>query len=93
MILKSLSDLFCSLIDKLLVFSLPNFPDWAMNAFQTAQDYLFQGAGFLSALFGPQMFGYLRTLFFLSLSVHIAYGLYDFVMWILKKIPLASIQK
>lgn len=93
MILKALSDMFCALIDRLLVFSLPNFPDWAMNAFQTAQNYLLQGAGFLQALFGTQTYGYLCTLFWLSLSVHIAYGLYDFVMWILKKIPLASIQK
>ena len=93
MILKALSDLLCKMLDKLLVFSLPEFPDWAMNAFQTAQNYLLQGAGFLQALFGTQMYGYLCTLFWLSLSVHIAYELYDLAMWIVRKIPLASIQK
>ena len=93
MILKALSDLLCAVFDKLLVFPLPNFPDWAMNAFYTAQDYLFKGAGFLNALFGPQTFGYLRTLFLLSLTVHFMYHMYDLVMWVLKKIPLVSIQK
>lgn len=93
MILKALSDLFCAMFDKLLIISLPDFPDWAMNAFLTAQDYLLQGAGFLQALFGSQMYGYLCTLFWLSLAVHIAYQSYDLVMWVLKKIPLASIQK
>ena len=93
MILKALSDLFCALLDKLLVVSLPVFPDWAMTAFQTAQDYLLQGAGFLQALFGTQTYGYLSVLLWLSLAVHIAYQAYDLVMWILKKFPLASIQK
>lgn len=93
MILKALSDLFCAMFDKLLVVSLPNFPGWAMSAFQTAQNYLLQGAGFLQALFGTQTYGYLCMLFWLSLTVHIVYGTYDLVMWILKKVPLASIQK
>lgn len=93
MILKALSDLLCAVFDKLLVFPLPNFPDWAMDAFQTAQNYLLQGAGFLQALFGMQMYGYLCALFLLSLTVHFMYQMYDLVMWVLKKIPLASIQK
>ena len=93
MILKALSDMFCALLDKLIVVSLPNFPGWATNAFQTAQNYLLQGAGFLQALFGTETYRYLCLLFGFSLAVHIAYQAYDLVMWILKKIPLASIQK
>lgn len=93
MILKALSDLFCAMLDRLLVFSLPELPDWMLNFWETAQNYLFQGAGFLQALFGNQTYGYLCALFMLSLTVHIAYGVYDLVMWILKKVPLASIQK
>ena len=93
MILKALSDMFCALIDKLLVVSLPNFPGCATNAFQTAQNYLLQGAGFLQALFGTETYRYLCLLFGFSLAVHIAYETYDLIMWILKKVPLASIQK
>ena len=93
MILKALSNMFCAMLDKLLVVALPNFPDWAMDSFETAQNYLLQGAGFLQALFGTQTYGYLCKLFLLSLTVHIAYGVYDLVMWALKKVPLASIQK
>lgn len=93
MILKALSDMFCALLDKLIVVSLPNFPGWAMNAFQTAQNYLVQGAGFLQALFGTETYRYLCLLFGFSLAVHVAYQAYDLVMWILKKVPLASIQK
>ena len=63
MILKALSDMFCALLDKLIVVSLPNFPGWAMNAFQTAQNYLVQGAGFLQALFGTETYRYLCLLF------------------------------
>ena len=93
MILKALSDMFCALLDNLIVVSLPNFPIWALEAFQTAQNYLVQGAGFLQALFGTETYRYLCLLFGFSLSVHIAYQAYDLVMWILKKVPLASIQK
>lgn len=93
MILKALSDLLGTMLDKLLLFSLPDFPDWAMNAFQTAYEYLLQGAGFLQALFGTQTYSYLCTLFWLSLTVHLAYEVYDLAMWILKKIPLVSVQK
>lgn len=93
MILKALSDMLCALFDKLLVFPLPSFPDWAMDGLSTAEGYLLQGAGFLQALFGSQTYGYLCTLFFLSFTVHVCYHAYDLVMWVLKKIPLASIQK
>ena len=93
MILKALSDLFCALLDKLIVVSLPIFPGWALDAFLTATNYLTQGAGFLQALFGTQTYRYLCLLFGFSLAVHIAYQAYDLVMWILKKVPLASIQK
>lgn len=93
MILKALSDMFCALLDNLIDVSLPNFPFWALDALQTAQNYLVQGAGFLQALFGTQTYQYLCLLFGFSLAVHIAYQAYDLVMWILKKVPLASIQK
>lgn len=93
MILKALSDMFCALLDKLIVVSLPVFPGWALDAFYTAMNYLLQGAGFLQALFGTETYRYLCLLFGFSLAVHIAYGTYDLVMWILKKVPLASIQK
>lgn len=93
MILKALSDMVCALLDKLIVVSLPDFPGWAMNAFQTAQNYLLQGAGFLQVLFGTQTYQYLCLLFWFSLTVHVAYEMYDLFMWVLKKIPLASIQK
>lgn len=93
MILTALSHLVCLFIDKLWVVSLPNFPTWAMDAFGTAKTYLLQGCGFLQALFGSQMYAYLCALFWLSVTVHVAFMSYDLIMWILKKIPMASVQK
>lgn len=88
MILEMLLTLLKNLLNLLLVFKIPSLPDDALNYIETIFTYLESGASIL-ANYTP--LAYLLVLFGIIVAIDIAIGIYHFVMWILKKIPVISI--
>lgn len=70
-----------------LPINIPPVPEEAMEYITQFFDYLVMGAGIL-ANYTP--FGYLMALFGVIIAVDVGLMLYHFVMWIIRKIPLAG---
>lgn len=70
-----------------LPINIPPMPDGAMEYINQFFDYLVMGAGIL-ANYTP--FAYLMTLFGVIIAVDVGLMLYHFVMWIIRKIPMAG---
>lgn len=70
-----------------LPINIPQMPEEAMEYITQFFDYLVMGAGIL-ANYAP--FGYLMILFGVLIAVDIGIMLYHFVMWIIRKIPMAG---
>lgn len=67
---------------------IPPMPEQASQYIEQFFDYIEMGAGIL-ANYTP--LGYLLTLFGVVIAVDIGIKLYHFVMWIIRKIPMAGI--
>lgn len=70
-----------------LPIKIPMFPEQATTYIEQFFDYLEMGAGIL-ANYTP--FSYLMILFGVLIAVDVGIMLYHFVMWILRKIPMAG---
>lgn len=70
-----------------LPINIPDFPTEALTYIEQFFSYLESGASIL-ANFTP--FSYLMILFSVLISVDVGIMLYHFVMWIIKKIPMAG---
>lgn len=89
MIVKMLLDLLYSVFSLLTSpISIPPMPEQAMSYINDFFSYLTMGAGIL-ANYTP--FAYLMILLGVIISVDIGIMLYHFVMWIIKKIPMAGV--
>lgn len=88
MILKMLLDLLYAVMSVLLVIKIPGLPDGVMSYIDTAFQYISAGAGIL-ANYVP--LDYFMILFGVILAVDGGIVLYHFVMWIIRKIPMAGI--
>ena len=89
MIIKLLLDMIYGLFNVLtIVIKLPSFPDETMEYINTFIEYLSMGAGIMANYMPWQ----LMILFFgIILAVDAGLLIYKFVMWIIKKIPMAGI--
>lgn len=67
--------------------NIPDFPPQATEYIEQFFNYIEMGAGIL-ANYSP--FGYLMILFGVLIAVDIGIMVYHFVMWIIRKIPLAG---
>ena len=89
MIIEMFLNALYNIFDTLTSFiSIPPFPDEVLNYLTTFCDYINAGAGILSA-YTP--YYYLATLFGVIVAVDVGIKIYHFVMWVLRKIPVASI--
>lgn len=88
MIIQSLMHLLYSVLDNLLILNIPSLPTSALEYITTLFDYLVVGAGLLNNYLP---LGYFLVLFGVLLAVDAGIMIYHFVMWILRKIPVASI--
>lgn len=88
MIIKLLLDALYAVFSVLtLPINIPDLPAEAMNYINQFFDYLVMGAGIL-ANYTP--FTYLMILFGVVLAVDVGIMLYHFVMWVIRKIPMAG---
>lgn len=88
MIIQGLMDLIYNILNLLMVFEIPKLPAQATEYITTFFSYLTMGAQIL-ANYTP--FTYLMVLFGLLLAVDAGIMVYHFIMWVLRKIPLAGI--
>lgn len=88
MIITGLLNVIYFILDKLLIFSIPELPAQAQGYIDTLFDYMVGATGIV-ANYTP--LGYLLILFGIILAVDVAILLYKFVMWILRKIPVLGI--
>lgn len=88
MIIQALMSVLKSYLNISLLFEIPSLPDEVYNYIDELFDYLASGAGLL-ANYVP--LDYLFVLFGVLLAVDAGILIYHFVMWVLKKIPMASI--
>lgn len=89
MIILGLLNVLYAVLDVLLVFSLPNLPEQALEYVNTFFDYLVGATGIV-ANYTP--LGYLLTLFGVILAVDAGLLIYKFVMWVVRKIPMLGIK-
>lgn len=88
MIIKLLLDALYAVFSVLtLPINIPDMPSDAMQYVTQFFDYLVMGAGIL-ANYTP--FTYLMILFGVILAVDVGIMLYHFVMWVIRKIPMAG---
>lgn len=88
MIIEMLLSLVTNLLDLLLVFELPSFPDDVMQYISRAFDYIVGGVGLL-ANYTP--ITYLISLLGLVIVLDACMYIYKTVLWLLKKIPNLNI--
>lgn len=88
MIIELLMNVIYNLLSKLMVFQIPKLPTEVYGYIDQAFGYIEAGAGLL-ANYVP--LGYFMVLFGLILAIDAGILIYHFVLWILKKIPMAGI--
>lgn len=88
MIIETIMTCIKNVLNILLVLEIPNLPAQVFDYVNTLFDYMVAGASIL-ANYTP--LSYLLVLFGVLLAVDTGLMLYKFVMWIIRKIPVASI--
>lgn len=89
MIVKLLLDLIYNLFALLTMpISIPALPNEVLDYFEQFFEYLYMGASILQ---NYTHFSYLMVLFGVVVAVEIGVLIYHFVMWIIRKIPVAGI--
>lgn len=90
MIIEMLLDVIYNLFSLLTShINIPSLPAEVEGYLITFFDYLEVGAGILA---NYSHFDYLMILFSFIIVVDVAIKVYHFVMWILKKIPVAGVE-
>lgn len=87
MIIELLLDALYGIMSTLMVIEIPSLPTEVQGYIDTAFDYIVAGAGIV-ANYTP--LDYLMILFGLLLAIDAGIMVYHFVMWIIKKIPMAG---
>lgn len=93
MILKGIATLFYNLLNTIWIVELPEFPESISTAFDQAIQYIVWGFSFLRGLVGETAYNAIWIFFGLTVAAEALYIGYDMVMWVVKKIPMANIQK
>lgn len=90
MIIEGLLNILSWLLGLLLApIDIPDLPQGVHTAIAWAMDHLLAGLGIFAAF---THFSFLMTLFGIVVVIESAMLLYKFIMWILKKIPVAGIE-
>lgn len=93
MIIKALLNLIYTVVNSLLVFQLPAFPEQVVDAIATIRGHLVAGVGVLRSFLGDRCMSVLAILLGLILAMNAAYLLYSLVFWVMRKIPMFSVKE
>ena len=90
MIVEALLTLVKGLLLLLLApFHIPALPENVASVLATVSDYLSSGLGILATF---THLHFLLVLFWIAFGIEAAFLVYKFVIWIIRKIPAASIE-
>lgn len=92
MIILGLMRLLKALLSVLLVFELPSFPSQIPQAVATMTRYLGEGVAILRVLVGPEAVVMMQVCFTIIVSVELMLKTWQFVWWVLGKIPMLNIK-
>ncbi len=92
MIITAALNVIYGLLSVLLVFNLPQLPESILTLATTATGYMVSGLGILHTFIGNTAMGVIALCFQLVIAFNVAYFLYSFVVWVLKKVPFLGIE-
>ena len=92
MIINALAELIYALLDLLLVFDLPSLPDSVVSIVNQVLGMISQGVQIITAFTGSTTIAICAVLLNLLLLMHSAYMVYNFVCFILRKIPMLDVE-
>lgn len=87
MIIEMLLTSYYNVMNTLMVINIPDLPDSVYGYIEDGFQYIVAGAGIL-ANYTP--LAYLMTLFGVLLAVDAGILVYHFIMWVIRKIPMAG---
>lgn len=67
--------------------NIPSFPDNVKSTIDSAMEYISAGAGIVANYID---YNYLLILFGVILAIDVGVAIYHFIMWVIRKIPLAG---
>lgn len=90
MIIEMLLDVLYSVFNLLTTpIDLPNFTTTSLNYFESFMSYISSGVAIVSTFVD---FKYLSAALLFVIAIEVGMYLYQFVLWILKKIPMLGIE-
>lgn len=89
MIIELLLTGIFNILENLFVFQLPQLPDGVMDVLTEMFDYIASACGIVA---NYTDLGYLLVLFGVILAIDMGIGVYHFVMWVIRKIPVLGIE-
>lgn len=87
MILELILDAIYSVIDTLLVFKIPGYNAEMASYVATGLQYINAG---VSVVANYVNLSYILHLLSMIISIDICINLYHFIMWVIRKLPIAS---
>lgn len=93
MIIKALLDLIYNILSLLFVFDLPNLPDSVTSVATSISSYITTGISVIRAFVGSSCMSLLGVLLGLIIALNVAYFLYSFVFWVIRKIPMLNVRE
>lgn len=92
MIIKALAELLLSLLKALLVIDLPGFPTAVAEAVATATTYLTSGLQILAFFLGSTTMSLIGTILPIIIAIEAFLKTWQFVWWVLSKIPMINVE-
>jgi len=93
MIISGLLNVIYGVLSVLLVFDLPKLPDTVTTLLGEFGGYVVTGVNMLSVFIGPTAMGVIALLLSLIIAMNVAYFLYSFVFWVVRKIPMLNVRE
>lgn len=88
MLINSIMNILLSVLRLFLSpINIPQLPDSAIQSINDMFGYIQAGAGILA---NYTDLGYLLTLFGVIIAIDVGIKIYHFVMWVIRKIPMAG---
>lgn len=93
MIVTAVARVILSLLNALLIFELPVFPDSLITVFNTAVGYFGTGRDILQAFIGTTAMGVLGVILRLVIFSNAVYFTVSLIFFVLKKIPFLGLEE
>ena len=93
MLIKGLLNLIYGLLSLLLIFNLPALPETVTTILTQVSGYINTGVDIIRIFIGNSAMSVLALLLQLVIYLNLAYFLYSFVFWVVRKIPILNVKE